>query len=78
MTCLASSTCVAARPMPGAVYMVSNISSTSFLTESSTVSTVFARLRSRGSGKWSMFSIAIRILAQTMPNLIVNNTGSRI
>ena len=52
-------TWIAARPMPGASYMVSNMSSTSWRTLSSTSVTGFAVLRRRASGKCRMSRIAI-------------------
>ncbi len=44
------STWVAARPTPGAAYMVSNMSAANLARASSNTSTGFARVRSRGSG----------------------------
>ena len=41
ITLLGTPICIAARPIPGAAYIVSNISSISFFSESPTVSTVF-------------------------------------
>ena len=49
----------AARPTPGAAYMVSSMSSISRRTRSSTVATGTARVRSRGSGYSRMVSFAI-------------------
>src|SRR5581483_1406966 len=50
MTCLWTSTCVAARPMPGAAYMVSVMSATSFFRPASNTVTGAASLCSRTSG----------------------------
>jgi hypothetical protein len=50
---------MAASPMPGASYMVSNMSATSFLTDESTLLTGFETARSRLSGKIRMSRIAM-------------------
>ena len=50
MICLCTSTWVAARPMPGAAYMVSAMSATSFFRPSSKTVTGAATLCRRASG----------------------------
>src|SRR2546421_3172594 len=52
-------TCVAASPTPGAAYMVSNMSSTSFLSSASNLVTGSAGVVSTGSGQVTIFKRAI-------------------
>src|SRR5437764_8266971 len=52
-------TCVAASPTPGAAYMVSNMSSTSFLSSASNLVTGSAGVVSTGSGQVTIFNRAI-------------------
>src|SRR4051794_14406865 len=53
-------TWIAARPMPGAAYIVSNMSATSARTSSSTVSTSLEISRRRGSGTSTIGRMAMR------------------
>src|SRR5690349_11225357 len=56
---LAMPTCVAASPTPGAAYMVSNMSSASFLSSASNLVTGSAGVVSTGSGQVTIFNRAI-------------------
>ena len=58
-TRFASPIWIAASPMPGASYMVSNMSSTSFLIDASTLATGLETSRSRLSGKIRMSRTAM-------------------
>ena len=60
ITRLCTSTCVAARPTPGAAYMVSAMSRTSFSISGVKAVTGAATFFSRGSGYSRMWSSAIR------------------
>ena len=63
ITRLCTLTWVAARPIPGAAYMVSSMSSVSWRMLSSTCSTTLALVRSLGSGKWSISSWAMGLIS---------------